>query len=1468
MILTLVETQSLSRTALPEIADGQIDICDQMGEQVFRVLGRSGAWCLSACGKCLLVDPMPEKLTDGLILRLRWKGRGAILLAQDNRAAGKYTRLCVPEVMDITVGSAKDNSIIYSAPMIEQRHLTLQHRRKTWLLRATGAVYVNGKRVREKELQPGDAVWVMGLTLIPFAGGLAMNRPSQMLSFGTWKPIRIEAGAERAYLYEAPELTWFSRMPRFRKHVEAAQLNVALPPSMAAEPQVQSPLSISPALTSGLFMMLSGIGSVASLGMIAGNVALPLWGRKKAQQQHDLNEQKRQQAYNDYLAQTEQALRQCMDENQRQLRELSPDPAVMAAELMRDTRHLWERRLKDDDFLAVRLGTGNIPLQCNVQLPPPVPGEVQDPLKKSLKDFLDKDWLLKNVPIVFALGQYQVVGIAGSPSMRAQMQTRILAQLALHAAYDELRLCILGMPEKNVQPFMRLPHLWNKERTLRYVAAYEDEISNLIPALEQEIAVRQNDLEQVGKLVVLIADGAIARRYAIESLLLERKLSHVHVLVFAGHSHELPSSCGALIGIKEDQGVLRLSEGGETDRIEFKTDNAQMPPADRIVQLLENTRLEQSDTAQRLPDVVPFLELFNVKEPEALNIVARWRRNAAAPTLAVPLGKDEDGQLCMLDIQDQGRGGQGPHGLIAGTTGSGKSELLMTYILALAVNFSPNEVAFALIDYKGGGMANAFAGLPHLAGAVSNLDGSTITRCMMSIRSELNRRQALFAKAKVNEISRYQRYFAEGQLKEPLPHLLIIVDEFAQLKANEPEFLRELINVAQIGRSLGVHLILSTQKPSGVVDDQIWGNSNFRICLRVQNAQDSQEMLHKPDAAALKGVGRFLIQYEDVLIRAQSAWTGAPLKWDDDAIPDCEAEILDALGRTQFRAALPTHNRPKDGETQLSAVLNLIREAGDALHMRTHLLWMPPLEDKLALDVLRSRYPAVPQPYELKALLGEIDVPEAQMRRPLLLSLNAGCNTIVYGAHGSGKRMLLETLLDDLLNRHSVQELTIYLLDLSGDGFLPYAAAPQVGDVITMDEEEKLQSLLRLLERELVSRRKIMPMQENDIHVRLQKAGVPNILVILHPLNTFCEWAEPQRDRLLTLLGDGARYGIHFLATSAMSGGISMRIVQQFSQILVLQMASRDDYAMLLGNTKGMMPGNARGRGLIRMDSLLEFQLAGVQESGADMCRRLAQSWTGQQAQPVPVMPESIGAKEMEERMQRMKKPLRLPVGIYQDNLSTAYLSADKHGVFRIVGSGDDVKRFLLEWTACISRAMEVVVLDGSGEYLSADNVRHVKPNEWGSCVEGLLRERLAEQELEEERPLPERLKLVILTDVQEVWNRLQRDPCSSGEPADDLLAALLMKVKPNWRIRFVLCGDTLAFEKVKPMEWYRKAVCSSDAVFLGEGFKYQYVVECGKKPVGEEEPFPMGYVISNGAARSAKMVSTFTEDTQEEEEW
>lgn len=252
-----------------------------------------------------------------------------------------------------------------------------------------------------------------------------------------------------------------------------------------------------------------------------------------------------------------------------------------------------------------------------------------------------------------------------------------------------------------------------------------------------------------------------------------------------------------------------------------------------------------------------------------------------------------------MDLHDKAHG---PHGLVAGTTGSGKSEILQTYILSMALLFHPYEVSFVIIDFKGGGMVNQFKDLPHLVGAITNIDGKEIDRSLKSIKAELNKRQRLFAQAEVNHIDKYIKKYKAGEVSEPLPHLILIVDEFAELKAEQPEFMKELISAARIGRSLGVHLILATQKPSGQVDDQIWSNSRFKLCLKVQDQQDSNEVLKSPLAAEIKEPGRAYLQVgnNEIFELFQSAYSGAPELDDTMSVKEFSINSLNDFGkRTQ-----------------------------------------------------------------------------------------------------------------------------------------------------------------------------------------------------------------------------------------------------------------------------------------------------------------------------------------------------------------------------------------------------------------------------------------------------------------------------------------------------------------------------------------------------------------------------------------
>ena len=290
-------------------------------------------------------------------------------------------------------------------------------------------------------------------------------------------------------------------------------------------------------------------------------------------------------------------------------------------------------------------------------------------------------------------------------------------------------------------------------------------------------------------------------------------------------------------------------------------------------------------------------------------------------------------------------------------TGSGKSEFIITYILSLALNYSPEEVAFILIDYKGGGLAGAFDNkglnlkLPHLSGVITNLDKSELNRTLVSINSELRRRQEMFnaARDKLGEstidIYKYQRFYREGKLDKPIPHLFIISDEFAELKSQQPDFMNDLISTARIGRSLGVHLILATQKPSGVVNDQIWSNSKFRVCLKVQDRSDSNEMLKKPDAAEIQNAGRFYLQvgYDELFVLGQSGYTGASYKPSDfDKTGENESIIVvDNLVRTVTEVSedkkIVQANNFGD---QLSNVLKYICSMAEKMQLKADNLWL------------------------------------------------------------------------------------------------------------------------------------------------------------------------------------------------------------------------------------------------------------------------------------------------------------------------------------------------------------------------------------------------------------------------------------------------------------------------------------------------------------------------------------------------
>ena len=768
-----------------------------------------------------------------------------------------------------------------------------------------------------------------------------------------------------------------------------------------------------------------------------------------------------------------------------------------------------------------------------------------------------------------------------------------------------------------------------------------------------------------------------------------------------------------------------LEEFGLTSRVSgwtagplvttFKIEMGEGERVSKITNLQDDIQLSLASESVRIFAPIPGTSLVGIEIPN------KTRQNvclgdvlpyAQGGPLEFAIGRDSEGAPVVADLARM------PHMLVAGTTGSGKSEFIITYVLSLCVNYAPDEVAFVLIDYKGGGLAGAFDNdrfrLPHLAGTITNLDGAAISRSLVSIKSELKRRQDLFNRARditgeaTVDIYKYLRFYRQGTLKEPCPHLFIVADEFAELKQQEPEFMDELISAARIGRSLGVHLILATQKPSGVVNDQIWSNSRFKVCLKVADAADSKEMIRRPDAAEIKGPGRFfmLVGYNELFCGGQAAYAGSPYAPTDVFEPrrDDSVELVDDTADV-ISSARPASQARSTGESELNAVLGALCQTADATGCHAGRLWLDPLPARIAIGALREKYGFVAAEGGCEVALGEVDDPGRQRQLLYRVDLASVGNLMVFGAQGSGAEALVATLLYSLALDYNPEEVSFYAMDFGSGTLSAFSTVPQCGGVVLSGDTERLGNLLRLVDRIIAERRETLArsgltLEEHNARAeRGERIG--HVVVALVNVAAFYDLFPELEDKLVTLTREGSRYGIHFVVTAGSATAARMRLRSNFSENVVLGLNDDNDILTILGKRpKAVVPKRDKRGYVVLGKEAYEFQGASIAAEGSseaesvdELARARSQACAGR-AVPIPMLPAEVHASDM--------GPVgtaagTFPVGFAKLAVEPTLFSFSSCPTMLVLGNDiEAIARYLRGARESLARA-------GSGDYLFVD---------------------------------------------------------------------------------------------------------------------------------------------------------------------
>ncbi len=946
-------------------------------------------------------------------------------------------------------------------------------------------------------------------------------------------------------------------------------------------------------------------------------------------------------------------------------------------------KDLFDRITTDEDFLDVRVGSGKRPSINPIKFKPQDFSD-EDELASLPEQIAKKYEMITDVPIIANLARDNVLGVIGADAKLYDIFKILLLDLTVRQFYEDLN-CVLILPphmRKTLQWVRWMRHFENEELGIRNIvcdaeseAAIFEYLYSMLGAREEQFG-KNKDAKPAPHFVVFVFDSKSIIKHPLFKYADRAAQLGVTFVFFVNYHEQLPLNCTQIIRLENNKNEGMIYDSSASNNVSYFSYGGISDGTMRSAALrMSPVYTDKVSLEGELTKSISLFELLNIYSLNDLNLSKRWAESDIEHTLRAPLGVKTNNEVVYLDLHEDFHG---PHGLVAGTTGSGKSEIMQTYILSVATLYHPYEISFVIIDFKGGGMVNQFKKLPHLNGSITNIDGREINRSLRSIKAELRKRQTLFAEFDVNKISDYIRLYKRGVAKIPLPHLILIVDEFAELKMEQPEFMKELISAARIGRSLGVHLILATQKPTGVVDAQIWSNSKFKLCLKVQTREDSQEVLKTPLAAEIVEPGRAYLQVgnNEIFELLQSAYSGVKVPGGFERKNVVELNEVNFWGKRKLVYSNKEEIQDENAKTQLQGVVDYVHDYCESNNIeRLVSICLPPLPEEIYSSDIKDEDMG-----GMSITLGLYDDPDNQIQQPLTLDLQEN-NMYIIGSAQTGKTSMLQTIVGNLAVKFTPEQVNVYIIDCGNRALKTLEYSRIVGGVALANEEEKIINLFNMLKKEVMNRQNIFSANMVGTYKAYTEAGfkdLPQIFLIIDNVVAFRELYANMDPTLLSIAREGIGAGINVIATGTQTNSISYKILTNFGTRIALSCNDKSEYSNLFDRCR-VEPKDVPGRALISMDKrILEFQtalcVAGTTEHERNgelkkMLEMRNEMYGTAKARKIPIVPERMLLSQMLSEMPELYNvKYRIPVGMSFNSIDYIYIDLCDSGLVTVAG--------------------------------------------------------------------------------------------------------------------------------------------------------------------------------------------------------